>query len=126
MTDSTANDFFTRKHERLASIASIANIFSWIVLVLQVLYTGARFIQLQNSYMVQAATTGQNPNFVAMLGQTPLYTFSLVADLANIFLRGIVYWLVLKGISLGLNMIVETDLNYKDKFEEAKNEQRPS
>jgi hypothetical protein len=124
MIDSTADEFFTRKHERLARIASIANTFAWIVLVAQILYMGGRFIQLQNSYMIQTMTTdfSQNPNFMKMLSEKPLYTFSLIVDLASIFLRGVVYWLTLKGISLGLNMIVETDLNYKDKFPGGNNE----
>jgi hypothetical protein len=31
--------------------------------------------------------------------------------------QAIVYWLVLKGISMGLNMIIETDLNYRGKLQ---------
>ena len=124
MADNTVDEFFTKKHARLANIASVANTFAWIALVAQILYMGARFIQVQNSYMIQTMATdfGQNPNFMQMLSEKPLYTFSLIIDLASIFLRGVVYWLTLKGISLGLNMIVETDLNYKDKFQEGSNE----
>lgn len=123
MTNSTGEGFITKKHGRLMNIASVANIFAWIALVSQVLYVGARFIQLQNSYMIQIMSTGfGQPNFMEMLSQNPVYTFSLVVDLASIFIRGIIYWLVLKGISVGLYMIVETDLNYKDKFEGVTNE----
>lgn len=122
MTASTGEEFFTRKHGRLANIASVANTFAWIALISQVLYMGARYIQLQNSYMIQTMTTGfGQPNFMEMLSQNPLYTFSLIVELASIFLRGIVYWLTLKGISSGLYMIVETNLNYKDKFEGGNN-----
>jgi len=35
--------------------------------------------------------------------------------MARVFLQGAVYYLVLKGVALGLNMIVETDINYRDK-----------
>ncbi|MFZ2489183.1 MAG: hypothetical protein WAZ19_13810 [Anaerolineae bacterium] len=123
MTDSTGEGFITKKHGRLMNIASVANIFAWIALVSQVLYVGARFIQLQNSYMIQTLSTGfGQPNFMEMLSENPVYTFSLVVDLAGIFIRGAIYWLVLKGISAGLYMIVETDLNYKDKFEGVTNE----
>ena len=123
MTDSTGEGFITKKHGRLMNIASVANIFAWIALVSQVLYVGARFIQLQNSYMIQTMSTGfGQPNFIEMLSENPVYTFSLVVDLAGIFIRGAIYWLVLKGISAGLYMIVETDLNYKDKFEGVTNE----
>jgi len=124
MTDSTGKDFITKKHGRLMNIASVANIFAWIALGSQVLYMGARFIQLQNSYMMQTMTTGfGQPDFMEMLGRNPVYTFSLIVDLASILIRGIVYWLVLRGISFGLYMIVETDLNYKDKFEGVTDEQ---
>jgi hypothetical protein len=124
-TDNTAEDFFTRKHARLANIASATNTFAWIALVFQILYMGARLLQYQNSYTMQNMASGLGqPNFMEMLSQNPLYTFSLVVDLANIFLRAVMWWLALKGISLGLYMIIETNLNYEDKFEggEANNE----
>ncbi len=69
----------------------------------QILLIQINHLKLQNSYMIQTMTTGfGQPNFMEMLSQNPLYTFSLIVDLAGIFLRGVVYWLVLKGISLGL------------------------
>jgi len=115
MTDSTGEGFITKKHGRLMNIASIANVFAWIALGFQVLYMGGRFIQLQNSYMMQTMSTGfGQPNFMEMLSKNPTYTFSLIVDLANIFIHGVVYWLVLKGISVGLYMVVETNLNYKE------------
>ncbi len=123
MTDSTGQEYFTSKHGKLDNIASAANTFAWIALVSQILYMGARFIQLQNSYTMQAMATGfGQPNFLEMLSQNAIYTFSLIVDLASVSIRGIVYWLVLKGISAGLYMIVETDLNYRDEPEEANNE----
>lgn len=123
MTDSAMEEYFTSKHAKLDSIASAANTFAWIALGSQILYMGARFIQIQNSYMMQAISTGSvQPDFMEMLSQNAVYTFSLIVDMASIFIRGIVYWLVLKGISSGLYMIVETDLNYRDESEEASNE----
>jgi len=123
MTNSTEEEYFTSKHAKLDNIASAANTFAGIALGSQILYMGARFIQLQNSYMMQAISAGfGQPSFLEMLSQNAVYTFSLIVDLASIFIRGIVYWLVLKGISSGLYMIVETDLNYRDELEEVNNE----
>jgi len=119
MTDSTGQEYFTSKHGKLDNIASAANTFAWIALGSQILYMAARFIQLQTSYTMQAL--GQL-SFMGMLSQNAAYTFSLIVDLASILIRGIVYCLVLKGISAGLYMIVETDLNYRDEPEEANNE----
>jgi len=123
MTDSAEEEYFTSKHAKLDNIARAANTFAWIALVSQILYMGARFIQLQSSYTMQVMSTGfGQPNFMEMLSQNAVYTFSLIVDLASIFIRGIVYWLVLHGVSLGLYMIVETDLNYRDDLEGVNNE----
>ena len=119
MTDSTEEGYFTSKHAKLDNIARAANTFAWIALVSQILYMGARFIQLQTSYTMQAF--GQ-PSFMQMLSQNAVYTFSFVVDLASIFIRGIVYWLVLQGVSSGLYMIVETDLNFREELEGVNNE----
>lgn len=123
MTDDTEDDYFTSKHAKLDNIASAANTFAWIALVSQILYMAARFIQLQNSYMMQAIWAGTDqPGFLEMLSRNAGYTFSLIVDLAGILIRGIVYWLVLKAVSAGLYMIVETDLNYRDDLEGVSNE----
>lgn len=117
MIDSTANDFFTEKHARLTRIASIANVFAWIVFIFHILWVGASFIQTQTSYTIQnMMNLGRNSDFMEMLMQNPLYTASLIVNLIGIFLRGVIYALTLKGISLGLNMIVETNLNYEEKL----------
>ena len=41
----------------------------------------------------------------------------IIARMARSLLNGVVYYVVLKSISLGLNMIVETDINYREKKE---------
>ncbi len=125
MTDSTADDFFTTKHARLTRIATIANLFAWVVFIVQILLVGGRFIEVQNSYTMQQfqnINLDQNLDFMGMLRTHPLYTAGFVVDLASIFLRGVTFGLILKGISLGLNMIVETNLNYKEKSQGASNE----
>ena len=74
--------------------------------------------------MIQPLATGFGQlNFMEALSQDPAYAFSLIVDLISILIRGLIYWLVLKAVSMGLNMIVETDLNYKDKFEGVTHEQ---
>jgi len=50
--------------------------------------------------------------------EEPLKVFELGISMTAIVLRGIIYYLVLKGISLGLNMIVETDINYREGSQE--------
>jgi hypothetical protein len=116
-TVENSDDFFTTRHKSLLRIAAIANIFTWIVIFVNILLAGARIIEIQNSYLIQSRVAGSvgNPDFLAMIGKDPLYATSVAVDILSIFLRGVVYGLILKGISLGLNMIVETDMNYKEK-----------
>lgn len=125
MADRTANQFFSKKHSRLLNIAFFANIFAWIALIVQIVAVAARYVSLQNAYIMEAITQnfGQSPNFAVMLSQNPLYLINLVVNLSSMFIQGLVYWLVLKGISLGLNMIVETDLNYREKSQGGASEQ---
>ena len=61
--------------------------------------------------------TGLAMEFGEMLTKNPKYAFSLFIDLFSVAMKGVVYFFVLKGISLGLNMIIETDLNYREKQE---------
>jgi hypothetical protein len=124
MTDNTADDFFTKKHERLTVIAYWANIFAWIVLVINILWVGASFSQAQMNYDMQNSgiNLGQGSNFIQMLSQNPRYLASLAIGLISILLRGVVYWFVLKGVAVGLNMIVETDLNYRAQLQGGNNE----
>lgn len=46
--------------------------------------------------------------------QSPSYALRLFSDMLGTFLKGIIYFLVLKAVSLGLNMIIETDINYRE------------
>jgi hypothetical protein len=124
MIDNTADDFFTKKHERLTVIAYWANIFAWIVLVINILWVGASFSQTQMNYDIRNSgiNLGQGSNFIQMLSQNPRYLASLAIGLISILLRGVVYWFVLKGVAVGLNMIVETDLNYRAQLQGGNNE----
>jgi hypothetical protein len=118
MIDKTTDDFFTAKHARLIRIANIANVFAWVVIAVFILAVGAKFIQVESSYYMQQniyMNTDQNLSFANMLAGNLVYAASFYVNLISIFLQGMVFGLVLKGISLGLNMIVETDLNYRVK-----------
>jgi hypothetical protein len=122
MTDKIEDDFFTADHERLARIADAAKVFAWIAFIVNILLVGAKIIEIQNSYNLQAIRLGQIPDFWGMMSEKPLYAISIFVDILSILLRGIVYGLVLKGVSLGLNMIIDIDLDSKEKSQEASND----
>lgn len=117
MSKNTADNIFTKKHAQLTRIALIANLFAWIVFIVHIFLVGARYVEVQNSYNWKFLGAGEIPDFVGMLKGNWLYTASFVIDLLGIFLNGVVYGLTLKGISAGLFMIVETNLNRKEPVE---------
>lgn len=110
-------NYFSPSHNRLLAVATWAKYLAWVVLIVHILWVGATYIQEQNFFMSYRAL-GSNMmkyrDFMDFLRQVPSYGFSVLIEIIGVFLRGIVYFLVLKGISLGLYMIVETDLNYRD------------
>lgn len=108
-------------HRKLLQIASLANNFLWIVLFVNTLFVFARFVEGYNTFTYVQMTAGDPTtvsNYWVMLSKNPLYLFSLIIDLINIFLGGLVFAIVLKGVSLGLNMIVETNINQQKTLEE--------
>ena len=107
-------DFFSRNHLRLLNIAWWSKHIAWVALVIIILSAGARVLEFQNTENFRAVMSNQVPQrLMNILIEEPLKAFELGISVATIILRGVIYYLVLKGISLGLNMIVETDINYK-------------
>jgi len=110
--------FFSQKHKLLLNFALWAKYLAWVVVIVYVFYTYGRLLEIQTSYIFQ--TGGQHLDFGELWMKTPLYIFSIFVDLLSVFLKGIVYFLVLKGISLGLNMVVETDINYREQKQQGR------
>lgn len=112
------DEFLSQKHKRLLTIATWANVLAWVVLIVYIFSTFGYYIQVQTDayYNVQAR------DFLKFLSDNELYAVSIFIQLLGIILKGVVYFLTLKGISLGLNMIVETDINYRE-LKDGNNEQ---
>ena len=115
-------EFFSPSHSRLLNIAIWAKYLAWVVLVVYILYTIGVYIQEQSRQFFSGTVPTRYSDFPRLLVENPRYAFGLLVEIVSIFLKGIVYFLVLKGISLGLNMIVETDINYREQGE-ARNEE---
>jgi len=115
MSEDTGEEFLTKDQARLTRIASIANILAWIVLVVQILSVAFTFIKTISYYSISVQEYGSNPDFFNMLMNNPLEYARFVIDLVNGLLHGAMYWLVLKGVSAGLYMIAETNLNHAER-----------
>jgi hypothetical protein len=105
MEEYIPRELFTKKHLRLTNIAKIANVLFWILLIFTVLQLIITIWQLSN-------------NLPSNLPDTPINNlyqnaFFRLYGLVSNFIYGFVNLLVLKSIHLALNMIVETDINYR-------------
>jgi hypothetical protein len=108
-------EFLEPKHKSLRLISKGANILAWVALVLftfQALNQILGYFDLMDSQTLVITS----PN-----NQTSIFTNIL--NFANIGMKGLVYWFLLEGTALGLDMIVETDINYREKRKGEKNEQ---
>ncbi len=103
-------DFLGPKHRRLYLIADIAGWFAWLVLVFGLLQTILEYWAIGGSrgMLAGAGSTLPGALFVARMA------FSVVSPL----MRAAAYCLLLRGVSVGLRMIVETDLNYRERLQE--------
>lgn len=104
--------FFSSNHTRLLNTAWIADILTKLVLIVFIFLAGLQGFQTLR-------TINYNSNFIlnfrSYIFSNPLDAFTLGVNISATLLRGAVYFLVLKGVSLGLNMVVETEINYREK-----------
>lgn len=109
--------FFTKNQNRLLNIAGLANFVAWVVIVIYSIAAFSEFIQGQYAYSYQFQ---RQAIFSEIVKEYPLFALNIIANTASVLVKGIVYFLLLKAISLGLYMIVETDINYREQDEEEK------
>jgi len=108
-------EFFSPKHKRLLSIATWAKYLAWVVLIANIFYALGVYVQEQAQYSYFEGVYGQ---FGEFLKNNFSFALSFLIEIVAVIFKGIVYFLLLKSISLGLNMIVETDINYRDNNEQ--------
>ncbi len=103
--------FFSSNHNRLLNIAFLSKYLAWVVLAFYILLAVLQLLQYQNLLM----GSGRLPMGIwSFFKNNPLEAFRFGMDAFVTALRGVIFYLVLKGLSLGLNMIVETDINYRE------------
>jgi hypothetical protein len=112
-------DFFSSNHKRLLNVATWAKYMAWIVLGIFIIQGFVRYFRVQINQTLYGVIPEHYADFITLLKMNPLFAASLFIEILSIFLQGIVYFLVLNGISLGLNMIVETNINYREQKEGA-------
>ncbi len=108
------DSFYKKKHKRLDTIALIAKNIAWIAVVFSILVALGEYVQTKNflEFQVQSMNFRGLYDAAALLKEKPIFSLSLIVDMFNTILKGIIYAVVLKGISLALYMLIEIDLNY--------------
>ncbi len=107
---SEKNDLFGRKHATLWRISMWMNGLAPVFFFVFILLALGEIFQ----YSVFARNQFQT-DLSGLFTRNPLYIVDLLLQMTRWFLQGAFYYLVLKGIALGLDMIVETDVNYREK-----------
>lgn len=114
------------KYHRLLRISSLAKIAAWIALVFFIILS-CLSIQGQVNLMVQICPSIQNANepYLTLwqrLTQEPFFAIRDFIKCLRYAIEGLVNFFVLKGVGLGLDMIVETDMNRFETHAEVENE----
>ena len=116
----TQTGYLTRDHERLLNYAVWAKYIAWAALVLFAVGAVLSLLGEVSLMTYQSSMLGQgSQTFGEFLKQNTTYALSLLLNSVRTLFQGLVYFLVLKGISLGLYMVAETDVNYRDRKESA-------
>ncbi len=111
-------DLFTKDQNRLMSIAGWANNLAWVMLVVCLLLAMFTIFEDQSSYQrLQWLGYSQRTYDYWEMARSNLfyYLVDVGSDILSRILSGFLCFVVLRGIALGLYMIIETDMNYREK-----------
>ncbi len=106
-----SESIYTTRHLRLGNIATAAKVFAWIALIV-CLFSGGGNLWIDFRGTPSAG----------LFSEAGLYMILASTQYIQLLITGIVYWLVLMGVSMGLNMIIETDVNYRIRAQEEEHE----
>jgi hypothetical protein len=109
-TEENDNEPIYYNPSRLSLVATASSWFSWFTLAVFVLNTIIQGIWIRSQIAGQGLVFSEmavDPNFQS-------YLFS---NLLLPFFTGIVFFLVLQGVSIGLNVVLEMDFNLREKME---------
>jgi len=121
---SKEEEFFSPKHNQLLTLAVWAKYLAWAALIYFIVWAAANLSA--NYYGILSNYRNMSEpvySFTDLVRLHPGQVSKIIFEAVSILVKGAIYFVVLKGISLGLNMIVETDINYRGKLNgEATNE----
>ena len=113
-----SENLFTEKHKTLYTASQWAQTFAWITLIILCLSSVTEIIKSNNFFQINYMITDYDTLF-EYLGDHPFQWFTYGINWIIPIIKGFAFFIMLKGTSIGLNMILETDLNYREKAMEA-------
>lgn len=101
------NDLFDWKQNKLWRISSAAEVLSSIVIIIYF------FLAWGEAYRYnQLAHSQFQTDLFGLFSRQPIYILDVSLQMSRVLVQGAFYYLVLRSVALGLNMILETDINY--------------
>ena len=108
------NDLFGAKHATLWQISMWANGLAPLVLFVYILLSFWQIFEYK-----EIAHTQHNTDLLALFSHNYTYIIDVILQMGRIFLLGVIYYVLLKGVSHALDIVVETDINYREKLAES-------
>jgi len=111
----------SKRNNKLLDISKACEIIAWIVLVIYCVYgfLSQTQIQVLKESLILGSSSTTAFNTVLRVSEvlkgnlSPMVYLKLIVDLLTQLLQGVLGFLTLYGISYGLKMLVETDVNYR-------------
>lgn len=123
MESDVSKEVFTKRNHKLLNIAKACEIVAWIVLVVFIFssyttYTNiTQYVETKSindsAFSMIPSSLELNNSYFDRVKTDPLVFFKIAVDVLIVVLRGVLGFLTLYGISYGLKMIVETEINYR-------------
>lgn len=111
-SESPTDELLSGKHKRLLSVADWARYGAWFMLAIGLLTAGI-YLASNLRDLTQPSRTEMGLGIIDVLPPTLLDILAAVSGPARGLVYAAVWFIVLRGVWLGLNMIVETDVNLR-------------
>jgi hypothetical protein len=123
MESEVSKEVLTKRNHKLLNIAKACEIVAYIVIVVYFFnsYTTysniTQFVETKSindsGVSLTPSSIELNNDYFNRVKTEPLVFFKIAIDVFIVVLRGVIGFLTLYGISYGLRMIVETEINYR-------------
>jgi hypothetical protein len=110
------------KPKVLSLVANLTNVYAWFNLIVAILYPVFRIWSLDNQIMNISSYPTMNGHWWEWENFTSDIVMEIFSPIVINTLSLIGWFFLSKGVSIGLNVLLEIDFNMKSKVEEAENE----